>query len=182
MASLLTKKVALPNVETFEDLENLEYTIHAHKGFTEYFKHLNYSGSLVPLNHFDCVEYVLKDNAAACVNDKRELVNIANKYDLHLSDPVIKEFAVFLIRDDWPVEERWDTVMSRLFEGHIIEYIFMKDDKSRSRKQKIDEKEKENQTFTVIVFKELAFAFVILGIGLAVSTVVFFVEVWKGRR
>ena len=182
LASLLTKPVALPDVETIEDLENFKYTIYGHRGFTLYFEKLNFSGRIVPLDDFNCVEYVLRDNSAACVNERCHLVNVANKYDIHLSDPVMPGFAVFLIRKDWPVEERLNTVISRLFEGHIIEYVYMKDTESVLMKQKIDEKEKENQTFTVIVLEDLGFAFAILGIGLAISTVVFVVEIWKERR
>ena len=52
----------------------------------------------------------------------------------------------------------------------------------RASKIKYKEKEKAHQKFQVITLKDLAFAFKILGIGLAISTVVFFVEVWKGRK
>ena len=182
LASLLTKPVALPNVETIEDLENFEYTIYAHRGFTLYFQELNFSGPIVPLDDFRCVEYVLRNNSAACVRERRHLINIANKYHLHLSDKMMQGFTAFMIRKDWPVEERVNTVISRLLEGHIIEYVYMKEIESVLMKQKIDEKDKENQTFTVIALKDLGFAFAILGIGLAISTVVFFVEVWNGRR
>ena len=48
-------------------------------------------------------------------------------------------------------------------------------------KQKSREEEKENQSFTNIELKDLLFAFAILGIRLAGATIVFFVEVWKGR-
>ena len=181
LASLLTKPVALPDVETIEDLENFEYTIYGHRGLTLYFEKLNFSGPLVPLSDFDCVEYVVKDNSAACVNDRHHLVNIANKYGLHLSDTVMQGFIAFVIRKDWPVEERLNTVISRLFESHIIECVYMKHIKSALMKHKINQKEKENQVATVIVLKDLGFAFAILGIGLAISTVVFFVEVWKAR-
>ena len=182
LASLLTKRVALPNVEVFQDLENFGYTIYGHRGFTLYFEKLKFSGRIVPLNDFDCSKYVLRDNSAACVADRRHLVNIANKYDLHLSDMLMQAFVVFVIRKDWPVEERFNTIVSRIFEGHIIEYVFMKQIESASMKQKIDEKEKENRTFTVIALKDLEFAFAILGIGLAISTVVFLIEVCIGRR
>ena len=182
LASLLTKPVALPNVETFKDLENFGYTIYGHRGFTLYFEKLNFSGRIVPLNDFNSVKYVVRDNSAAGVGDRYHLVNLANKYDLHLSDMVMQGFMVFMIRKDWPVQERFNTIISRLFEGDIIEYVFMKHIESVLMKQKIDEKEKENQTFTVIALKDLEFAFAILGIGLAISTVVFFVEVWMRSR
>ena len=182
LASLLTKPVALQNVETFQDLENFKYTIYTYKGFTLYFKKLNFSGPIVPIEDLDCVTSVLKDNAAACVNDKRFLISGANKYHLHMSNTIIPMFIAYLIREDWPLETRFNTLISRLVETNIIEYVFMKDVEAILRKQKFYEKERENQSFTVIELEELAFAFSLLGIGLASATVVFFVEVWKGRR
>ena len=182
LASLLTKPVALPNVETFEDPENYKYTIHGHKRLTLYFEKLNYSGRVVPLNAFNCTQYVLRDNAAACVNERRYLVYTANKFDLHLSDTMIQMFVAYLIREDWPLENRLNTLISRLVESNIVENAFMNDLELILRKQKFYEKEKENHGFTVIVLKDLAFAFAILGIGLAGATVVFFIKVWKGRK
>ena len=182
LASLLTKSVALPNVNTFEDLENFKYTVYGYKAYTWYLERLNYSGALVPLRDFDCTEYVLRDYFAVCLRDRPQLVDGAKKYDLHVSDTLIPVFIVYFIREDWPVEERWNAITSRLFEGNIIEHIFMKNSKLRWREQKLAEKDKQKQRFTVIVLNDLAFAFVILGIGLAISTVVFFIEVRTGRR
>ena len=181
LASLLTKPRALPNAETFEDLENLEYTIYGGTLFTSYFKEFNFRGRVVGLQNFDCEEYVLKDPAAACVNEQLALINAANKSGLHLSDPLIPMFIVFIIREDWPLEERFNTIMSRFIEGYILDDIVKKDFELILRKNKFDEKHKGDQRFAVIRLKNLAFAFAILGIGLAGATVVFFVEVWKGR-
>ena len=182
LASLLTKPTALPNVETFEDLQNLEYTIYGHASLTHYFEQLNFRGPVVGLQNFNCEGYVLKDDAAACIADQLVLVNKANDYGLHLSGPLIPMFIVYIIREDWPVEARYNTVLSRLIEGNIIDGIVEKDFELILKKKKFDEKHKDDQRFTVITLEELAFAFAILGVGLAGATVVFFVEVWKGRR
>ena len=181
-ASLLTKPVALPNVETFEDLENFKYTIYGHRGLTMYFEKLHFRGRVVGLDNFNCPKYVLGDNNAACVNERLYLINTASKFDLHLSDTIIQMFVAYLIREDWPIEKRFNILISRLVESNIIEYVFMKDLELILRKQKFFEEEKENQGFTVIVLEDLAFAFAILGIGLAGATVVFLAEVWKGRN
>ena len=181
LASLLTKPVALPNVETFEDLENFEYTIYCHASLTSYFEKLNFRGRVVGLNNFDCEEHVLKNHAAACVHDKNELVSKADKFGLYLSEPLIPMYVTFLIREDWPVEERFNILMSRLVEGNLLDDIFKKDFKLILRKNKFDKKHKDDKRFAVITLKELAFAFALLGIGLAGATVVFFVEVWKAR-
>ena len=182
LASLLTKPVALPNVKTYEDLENYKYTIYGHDEMIFYFKKLNYSGPLVPLARYTCWRFVLGNNAAACVRDRHRLIEIANKYDLQLSDTIIHNFYSFHIRKDWPLEEKFNLLLSRLIESNIIEYVFMKGSESSLRKRKFYEKGKENPGFTVITLKDMAFAFATLGIGLAIATVVFFVEVWTRRK
>ena len=182
LASLLTKPVALPNIEKFEDLENFKYTIYGYKDFTFYFKKLNFSGPVVTLKYFKCTEYVLKDDSAACVGERLYLPEDADKFDLHLSNTLIHMFIAYPIREDWPLEERMNTIISRLFESNIVDRIYMKELQLTLRKQEFHEKEKEIQRFTVIVLKDLAFAFAILGIGLAGATAVFLVEVWWGNR
>ena len=181
-ASLLTKPVALPNVETFEDLENFKYTIYGQLAIAEYFEKLNFRGRVVKQQNFDCEKYVLRDDAAACVDDRLTLINIAYKLDLHLSETIIPMFVVYIIRDDWPIEERLNAVISRLVEGNIIDRVMTNDSDMSIRKQKFHEEERKNQGFTVITLKELAFAFAILGMGLTGATVVFFIEILMGRR
>ena len=182
LASLLTKPVARPNVETFDDLENLKYTLYGHNQLIFDLKELNYSGPLAPLPGFSCVEYVLRNNSAACLQIRTRLVKISNKYDLHLSDAIIRNFRAFFIRDDWPLEQKWNILISRLVESHLIEHFRKMKVSLILKKQKFYEKEKDNQGPTVIRLKDLAFAFAVFGIGLAGATVVFFFEVLKGRK
>ena len=182
LASLLTKPAPLPDVETFEDLENFQYTIYGHKGLTTYFEKLNFRGRVVGEEYFYCQKYVFRDHAAACINDRNLLLNVASEYDLHLSDMLLPMFVVFMIREDWPFEKRFNTVISRLVEGSIIDHVTMKEFDLTLRKQKSNAKQNDNQSFTVITLKDLAFAFTILGIGLVGATAVFIVEIWKCRR
>ena len=183
LASLLTKPVALPNVETIEDLENFNYTIYSRSNVANYLiKGLNYSGPVIPLVKRNCLKYVLKTDSAACFEQRRLLVRVANRYDLHLSKTIIQLPFTYAIRKNWPLEKRINMLTSRLVESNIIEYVFMNNPEVLLRKRKFYDREKENQSPTVIALKDLAFAFAILGIGLAGATVVFFVEVWKGRK
>ena len=182
LASMSTISMALPDVETFEDLQNFKYTVYGHKEFKIFFKNLNLSEIYVPLENFGCDNYVLRDNTAACVDEKLQLVDVASKYDLHLSDALMQGFVGFVIRENFPLEERLNTVISRLVEGNIIEHVVTKDIVLPLRKQKIDQNERRNHSFTVLTLKDLAFAFAILGIGFTIATVVFIVEVWTGRR
>ena len=182
LASLLTKPLALPDVKTFEDLKNFEYTTYGHKQFKFYYDQWNLNKPFVPLEVFYCLQYVLRDNTAACINERGYFAASAIKYNLHLSNLLMQGYVVFLIRKDWPVEERLNMLISRLNEGNIIEYVFKKDVESGFRKQEMHEKDMQNQSFRVMTLKELAFAFAILGVGLAIASVVFFVEVSTGRR
>ena len=179
LASLLTKQVNLQNVDTVKDLENFNYKIYCNNDFESYFKNLNFSGQIVTLEDYDCEKYVLEDDGAACVNDWWVLVNIAEKYDLHLSsNHLVKMFIVFLIREDWPVEEKVNTFISRLFEANICYRVLLKKVESTIRRLQYNEKEKDEQKFKVMTLKELAFAFAILGVGLACSSVIFIVEIF----
>ena len=178
LASLLTKQVNLQNVDNFEDLENFNYTIYGNEDVTSYFKIWNFSGPIVPLKGFDCEKYILEDVSAACIHDWSVSVNIAEKYDLHISrDYLMKIYGVFLIRKDLPVEEKINTVISRLFEAYISHRVPLEKIESAKRRIEYNEKEKDKQKFEVMTLKELAFAFAILGIGLACSSVIFIVEI-----
>ena len=178
LASLLTKQKALPNIDTLEDLVDFNYTIYAYKGLGPSLKKFNYSGLFEPLKNFSCEEYVLRNARAACVKEWSRAIDSAAKLSLYPSkDKLIKVFLVYLIRDDWPIEERLNTIISRLFEANILEYVHMTEPGLTISKLKYNEEEKANQKFEVITLKELAFAFAFLGIGLAFSTVVFIVEV-----
>ena len=176
LASLLTKQVALPNVDTLKDLENYNYTIYGNKEFTSYFKNLNSSGQIVPLEGFYCSEYVLRDHDAACIMDWLYSLDVANENDLHVSSgKLVEMYVAYVIREDWPLEDRINIVISRLFEADIFYRVYMEKLSVALRKIKFKEK-KDNQMTEVITLKELAFAFAILGIGLACSTVIFIIE------
>ena len=87
-------------------------------------------------------------------------------------------FLVYLIREDWPVEEKLNTIVSRLIEAGIFSRVSFEKEDSTMRKIKYDEKEKDKQKFAVMTLNELTFAFAILGIGLACSTVIFILEIF----
>ena len=136
----------------------------------------------MPLTKFSRVKYVLKDDSAACVGSRRKLLNPANNYNLHLNDTIAQLLIGYPIRQEWPFENRWNILISRLVKSDLIVYDLMDKANLLLEKRKFYTKEKENQGFTVIELEDLAFAFAILGIGLAGATVIFFVEVWRGRR
>ena len=127
LASLLTKQVNLRNVDTLEDLEKLNYTIYSYKKFARNLEAFNLSGEILSLEDFFCEKYVLEEATAACVSERSALVNIAKKYDLHLSSNyLMKFFVVYMIREDWPIEEKLNTVLSRLVEADIFHRIWWK--------------------------------------------------------
>ena len=179
LASLLTKQVNLKNVDTLEDLQNFDYTIYCHNDFTSYLETSIFSGRIVPLDDFRCEKYVLEDPGAACVHDGSRLVDTAMKYDLYLSsDYFVKLFIVYLMREDWPVEKKFNTVLSRLVEADIYNRFVYEKVESTIRRINYNEKDKDKQRVKVIKLPDLTFAFTILGIGLACSTVIFIIEIF----
>ena len=50
-------------------------------------------------------------------------------------------------KKDWPVEERFNTLILRLFEANILEYVRTKKRRLTISKLKYNEKEKSNQGF-----------------------------------
>ena len=179
LASLLTKQVNLQNVDTLEDLENLKYTIYARKDFTSYLKILNFRGRIVSLEGFCCKKYVLEDVGAACFDERSILFHIAKEDNLHVSrDYLVKMSIVYFIREDWPVEDKLNTLISRLSEADIFYRVLFDRVDSTIKKIKYNEKEKNKNKFKVITLEELVFAFAILGIGLACSSVIFIVEIF----
>ena len=178
LASLLTKQINLPNADTLVDLENWNYMIYCKKEVRSYLEILNFSGRIVSLEYKDCEKYVLEDAGVACFYDFSILMNIAEKHNLYVSsDYLVKMFFVYLIREDWPVEEKLNTVISRLFEADIFYQVLFKKVDLTVKRMRRNEKEKEKQKFQVMTLKELTFAFAILGIGLACSFVIFIVEI-----
>ena len=178
LASLLTKQVALPNVDTLEDLENFNYTVYSHVSLVPLIEKLNFSGQIVPTKEFRCEKYVLKDKNAACVNFWFFVVGTAARLNLHVADGnLMTTHLAYVIRDDWPLEERFNTITSRFTESNIIPYVSTWSPRLEANKVKFSEEEKDKQKFKVITLEELAFAFAILGIGLALSMIVFIVEI-----
>ena len=178
LASLLTKEVNLRNVDTLEDLKNLNYTIYGHKDITSYLEILNFSGQIVSLEDFFCEKYVLNDAGAACVWGRSLLMNIAEKHNLHISrDYLVEMYLVYVIREDWPIEEKLKTLISRLVEADIYYEVLFKKVDLTVRRKRYNEKEKNKQKFKVITLKKLAFAFAMLGVGLACSSLIFIIEI-----
>ena len=95
----------------------------------------------------------MKHDTAACVINQVVLVNTAKKFGLHLSDPLIPMFIVFIIREDWPLEERFNTIIPRLIKGNILDNIVEKDSDLILSKNKFDEKHANTLRIVVIVRK-----------------------------
>ena len=78
-ALLLTKQVALRNVDMLQDLENFVYTVYTHKTNAGYFEKSNFSGRIELFENFDYENYVLRDDSAACVENWWFLVDAVAK-------------------------------------------------------------------------------------------------------
>ena len=177
LASLLTKQVHLPNVETMQELVDSPYTIYVYKGWLNYFTESGFEGRVISTLHAGCVKHVLNTSTAACINEGSALTYFAAKYNLHVSrNNIFKKYYTYAIRDDWPLEPRLNEILSSLTESGIVNYKWEKNlDKSRQILNAYRELNKD-KSFEVIMLGELSFAFVILGVGLGCATISFIIE------
>ena len=95
------------NVRGFAEFK---YTAYGHKGFKFYFEKLELRGLFVPLEHFGCDEYVLRNDTATRVNGTCQLVNVTSKYDLYLSDLLMQGCLGIVIKENLPLEKKFNSI------------------------------------------------------------------------
>ena len=182
LASLLTKEVLLPNVDTLQQLVDSDYVLYFYEGWLSSFADGDFKGRLVAIPSVNCVEYVLKDPMAACLRGTYVLLYQAAQCKLHLSrEYIYKNYYTYAIRENWPLEQRLNEILSSLTESSILEYKLRKDADQQMQIIKVREMLYEDQGFQIITLGELSFAFAILGIGLGCATVTFIIEIVLNR-
>ena len=177
LASLLTKEVLLPNVETMEQLVDSPYTIYVYKEWLNYFTESGFEGRVISTRVPSCIKYVLNASTAACINEGSVLVYHAAKRNLHMSrNNIYEKYYTYAIRDDWPLEQRVNEILSRLTESCVMNYKWEKELHKFSRILNAHREANNYKGFAVIMLDELSFAFVILGVGLGCATISFIIE------
>ena len=177
LASLLTKAVPLREINTIQDIADLDYTIHGYHGFTQYFKSTIVEDRFVGRNEFDCIDVLEEKPRVGCATEHYNYIIQSAKNKTHLCKEVmVKINWVYVIRPDWPPESRVNKILATLTETNIIRYEFMREPGKVMRVVAYNEKMDQEAQFRIIKLSEITFAFVILGIGLGCASLTFIIE------
>ena len=182
-AKILTTQARSRRVDSIDDLADQGHTIYGHHTYGDYFMDPMFKNRFVGLNDTKCSDYVMRDTRAACVRQWLLLVEdaVALNY-LHLARHYIfSGYMIFVIRPDWPLEQRINQIFVRMREMHLTEYW-----EGRLIHDKLNlflsiKNLGEIYQYKPITLPEMYFAFAILAIGLTFAFVSFTVEVAIGR-
>ena len=178
LASLLTHSIRRPLINSHGKLADSDYTIYSNLNIENLIDVRALNGRFVRINTSDCVSHILKDSSAVCVHERSHLLALQKKKDFYVSTKNLAELSlVYVVREDWPLQDRVDQIILRLSEANLINYQFQKERNALSPVLKFYEKWNEKRKFKVLRLKNLKFAFEFLAIGLGFATVTFIVEV-----
>ena len=181
LASVLTKDVHRPNVETVKQLADSDYTIHVYKQWFGFFDDPAFEGRLREKVKASCVDYVLNDSSTACMLEESILVYEAAQFNLHMSSNYIyKQYYTYAIRENWPLEQSVNEILSSLAESSIADYKW-KNELEKPRRILNNRRKAGTEDHQVLILQELRFSFAILGSGLGCATVLFIIELAINR-
>lgn len=181
LASLLTHKIPLRNVNSLDDLVNLDYKkIYGFGQLDYYVENSDLKKRLITTHDsVECLSYVIHNSTAACIDYAEGVIfDIARHNDLHLSrEFVAQNYIGFVIKKSWYAEQKINKILASVMEADIFEPWDQKCNPTKLSDFEFDKEVLKNTNFKVIEFAEVRFAFVILGIGLTCAIIVFIVEI-----
>ncbi|CAG5095848.1 Protein of unknown function [Cotesia congregata] len=113
---------------------------------------------------------------AACISTATISVPVAIKHNLHASILRTPRFVSPFIRKDWPLETRVDVIMSRLTEAGFLYYWESTEISEPMKKLRLKEV-RIFDTYREIIMSDVEYIFVFLATSLAISFIVFLVEI-----
>ncbi|KAH0554108.1 hypothetical protein KQX54_007655 [Cotesia glomerata] len=112
----------------------------------------------------------------ACITAAATSVPVAIKYNLHASILRSPRFVSPFVRKDWPLKTQVDVIMSRLSEAGFLYYWESTEISEPIKKLRLKEI-KIFDTYRGIIMSDLEYIFVFLATSLAISFIVFLVEI-----
>ena len=176
LASLLTHTKHRPFVNNHGEFVDTDLTIYGDVDFEELLSNTTFKGSFA--NMENCTSFMLSDPFTACISGRSHLLTIAAKNDFYVSDRDIVEFyVVYAIREDWPLQDSFNRIITRLFEANLNFNQLQKERNALLLFTEFYKAAKEHRMFKALRLGNLNFAFEFLGIGLGLATVSFVAEV-----
>lgn len=179
--TFLTKPIAERNMDTFEDLKLFQnYIIHCDLGMRKFVDIELQDRCLNSTLEISMADLLNNSLTTCIISDRLILIRFMTKYEaywLHLSKHiVVKQYGVFMMRENWPLGDRISQGVSRLFESHLSALVYRYVYGNAIRKIKTIEENGLKQKFSGLKLDDLKFAFQALGIGLSCAILSFLVE------
>ena len=180
IASLLTTPIPDPQINTIDDIVKADYDIYTSRWIKEFIP--DGPKNIVPMSPFrssDCRTILEKNSKAACILTRTKIQQLELNRSLHSSDEIITFHEAYVTRVNWPLYDRFNILIGRIFESGVTTYW-----KIDEAVNKVTTKRANSPGSTVrpIKFKDLRFAVIILAANLAVSSVVFIIEILMATR
>ena len=175
-ASLLTHPVHLPVINNYGELVDSDYTVYGNTNIRWFLNNTDIRGRFVKIERSDCPSFLSNDSSAICIADTSYLLALAVNNHFYVSSRDLMKFnVVYVIRENWPLQDRINRIIVRLSEASLNNYEFQKE--RNPFVSVFYENDENNEKFKVFRLKDLGFAFRILGIGLGFATISFITEV-----
>ena len=176
LASLLTHSVYQPLINSNGELVDSDHTIYTDVNTGRLLDDTALKRHFVKVHISECVSFLLNDSSAVCISDRPYLLALKKKNKFYVSNNNLMEYStVYVIREDWPLQDRFDRIILTLSEANLINY--QKERDALLTVSKFYTKLNNKRKFKVLRLKNLKFAFKFLATGLWFATVTFIVEV-----
>ena len=176
LASLLTHSKHRPFVNNHGEFVDTDFTIYGDVDFEQLLNNTTFKGSFV--NMENCTSLMSSDLFTACISERSHLLALAAKNDFYVSDRDLVEFyVVYAIREDWPLQDSINRIISRLSEANLNLYQLRKERNALLPFTEFYKAAMKHRIFKALRLENLNFVFKFLGIGLGLATVSFVAEV-----
>ena len=131
LASLLTHSVHQPLINSNGELVDSDNTIYTDVNTGRLLDDTALKGHFVKVHISECVSFSLNDSSVICVSDRRYLFSRKKKNKFDISHNNLMEYStVYVVRKDWPLQDRFDRIILKLSYANLIDYQFQKEYKA----------------------------------------------------
>lgn len=177
MYAIVTAPQSLQNIDSFADLENLEYKLYVSSVGAAAFKRGFYKNVEVIKNDH-CVDNILDNSYAACIDDIYYLKYQAARHDLHvMKEGISKYYFVYPMRADWPLSHKLNYFNKKLNEAGILKMLISRSIQPANDVISFRELKYKSKIFQVLNLYKCGSIFYFWLGCIFISTAVFIIEV-----
>ncbi|KAK0166639.1 hypothetical protein PV327_004131 [Microctonus hyperodae] len=177
MYAIVTARQSLQNIDSFADLENLEYKLYVGSVVAAAFKPRFYK-NLEVIKNDHCIDNMLDNSYAACIDDIHYLKYQAARHDLHvMKEGILKYYLVYPMRADWPLSHKLNYFNKKLNEAGILKMLILRSIQPANDVISYRELNYKSKKFKVLTLHKCRSIFYFWLGCIFISTAVFIIEV-----